>query len=247
MDRWKYFGITHRDHRICNPLASAKLDGLIDLLDLPAGARALDIACGKGETLLRLARRGVAGVGVDLSPVFINDARAAAAREGEARITWVEQDGAAYLNTAPPGSFDLTLCLGASWVFGGYRGTLGALASATAAGGCVVVGEPFWRRPPPPDYLAHVEWAADTFATHAGNVQIGVAEGLLPLSTVVSNDDDWDQYQGLQWRAAERYARAHPDDPDVPDLLARQRHSRDLYLRWERDILGWAVYLFQKP
>jgi len=42
------------------------------LLDLPRGARALDIACGKGELLVRLAERhATRGVGVDLSPYCI--------------------------------------------------------------------------------------------------------------------------------------------------------------------------------
>src|SRR3972149_1720843 len=34
-----------------------------------------------------------------------------------------------------------------------------------------------------------------------------------------------------QARAAERYAVTHPDDPDVPDLLARLHRARDIYLR----------------
>ena len=37
------------------------------------------------------------------------------------------------------------------------------------------------------------------------------------------------------------------DDPDVPELLERFRAARDRYLRWGRDELGWALYLFQVP
>jgi hypothetical protein len=59
---------------------------------------------------------------------------------------------------------------------------------------------------------------------------------------MVSSADEWDCYQGYQWRAAERYARAHRD----PDLLKQMRHHRDTYLRWGRDTLGWAIYLFMK-
>lgn len=49
-----------------------------------------------------------------------------------------------------------------------------------------------------------------------------------------------------QARAAERYAATHSDDPDVPDLLARLRRARDIYLRWGRETLGWSLYLFGK-
>ena len=76
MDRWKYYAITHRDHAVLNPTSPAKLDELAQLFDLRADASVLDIACGKGEVLLRvLGRYRCAGVGIDLSPYFIRDAR----------------------------------------------------------------------------------------------------------------------------------------------------------------------------
>ena len=246
MDRWKYYAITHRDHVLCNPLGTAKLDELIALLELPRGARVLDIGSGKGELLVRLAERyGITGTGVDLSPYFVREARAlAASRVPEADLTFIEEDGATF--AGEPEGYLLASCLGASWTFGGHRGTVRALARWARPGGLVVAGEPFWRRQPDVEYLGASGMSAGAFATHAGNVQIGVEERLTPLFTLVSNDDEWDRYQGLQWQAADRYAVAHPDDPDVPALLERQRHSRDLYLRWERDILGWAIYLFRR-
>jgi len=68
----------------------------------------------------------------------------------------------------------------------------------------------------------------------------------VPLYTIASNQDDWDRYETLQWYAAARYAQESPDDPDVPEILARVAHGRTNYLRWGRDTLGWALYLFQK-
>ena len=246
MNPWKFFDITHRDHVICNPLSSQKLDELVDLLDLPVGARVLDIACGKGEMLVRLAERyGIEGVGVDISPYCIRDAmEKAKARVPGASLTFLEMDGAQFV--AEEGSFDLAMCLGASFVFGGYRGTLRALARFVRPGGQVLVGEPYWKTTPPPEYLAATGLRPDEFGTHADNVAAGIQEGLVPLYTLVSSEDDWDRYEALQWRAAERYAAANPDDPDVPELLRRVRHDRDAYLRWGRDTLGWSVYLFRR-
>jgi SAM-dependent methyltransferase len=245
MDRWKFFDICHRDHVVCNPLSLAKLDELVTLLDLAPEARVLDIACGKAELLLRLAERyGVRGDGVDLSPFCVREAREKArSRVPDAALTFHEQDGGAF--EAPPGSYDLAMCIGASWTFGGHRGTLRALSRFVRAGGLVVAGEPYWRRTPDPAYLEASALDADMFATHAGNVAIGVDEGLVPLYTLVSNEDDWDRYEALQWRAAERYAAANPDDPDAEEIVRRQRAARDAYLRWGRDTLGWAVYLFR--
>jgi hypothetical protein len=66
------------------------------------------------------------------------------------------------------------------------------------------------------------------------------------LHTIVSSEDDWDRYQGHQWYAAENYSRRNPGDPDVPELMANMRKTRDHYLQWGRNEIGWAVYLFVK-
>ena len=245
VDRWNFFDISHRDHLVCNPLSSEKVDELVAVLDLSPGARVLDIACGKAELLVRLVKRyGASGDGVDLSPYCVRDARARAQeRVPGAALVFHELDGRAF--TAAPGWYDLALCLGASWVFGGHRGTLQALRRFLRPGGLVVVGEPYWRRTPDPDYLRASGYDAAAFTTHAGNVAIGLDLGLVFLYSLVSSEDDWDGYEGRQWRTAEWYAAAHPDDPDAAEVVQRQRAHREVYLRWERDTLGWAVYLFR--
>ena len=57
----------------------------------------------------------------------------------------------------------------------------------------------------------------------------------------------WDHYETFQWWASNEYARNHPDDPDVPELVERKKHDKEIYLRWGRETLGWAIYLFRKP
>jgi len=245
MDTWKYFAITHADHVICNPTSSERIDELVGLLDLPPGARVWEAACGKGELLVRVAERYRAGgVGVDLSPYELPVARQrAAARVPAADLTFVEGDAAAHL--PEPGSADLAACLGASWIWGGHRGTLRALREVARPGGLVLVGEPYWKREPDPDFLVAGGHREDEFSTLHGNSGIGVEEGLTLLYVMASSDADWERYEMLQLRAAERYAVAHPDDPDVPALLERVRVGANAYLRWGRTTLGWAIYLFR--
>jgi SAM-dependent methyltransferase len=245
MDTWKYFGITHADHVICNPASSERVDEIVGLLDLAPGARAWEAACGKGELLIRLAERsGVGGIGVDISPWELRVAREqAAARVPGADLRFVEGDAASH--PAEPASVDLAACLGASWIWGGHRGTLRALRAAARPGGLVLVGEPYWKGEPETAYLAAVDLEADAFATLHGNVSIAAEEGLTLLYAMPSTDADWDRYEFLQLRAGERYAREHPGDPDVPELLDRVRRGSDAYLRWGRGTLGWAIYLFR--
>jgi SAM-dependent methyltransferase len=265
VDTWKFYGITHTDHVVLNPTSPARLDELIGLLDLPPEPRVLDIACGTGELLVRLAEThgangsngtgtsgdsgsgaGFSGVGVDTSPWFLARARESVARRVPgAAIELLEMDGADYEPEAD--SFDLACCLGASWVFGGHRGTLRALSHAVRPGGLVLVGEPFWQTEPAAEYLAWSELARDDFASHTENVAIGESEGLVPLLAWVSSGADWDRYETLQWRAAARFAAANPGDPDVPELLKRVAHARHEYLAWGRTTLGWALYLFDQP
>ncbi len=124
MDLWKYFAIGHENHVFCNPLSEAKVDELIELLEIPERGRIVDIACGKAEFLVRAARRWRCdGVGVDLSPYCVSDARAKAQAGGLGEVLQiVEANGAEY--EAPGESFDAAICLGASWIWGGLRGTL---------------------------------------------------------------------------------------------------------------------------
>ena len=158
------------------------------------------------------------------------------------RVKILNMDGADYI---PDQLFDLAMCIGASWVYKGHRGTLDALRAMTKPGGLILVGEPFWLEEPDDAYLAAENHTRDMFGTHYQNVLIGEDEGLIPLYTMVSNQDDWDRYETLQWYAAERHARDNPDDPDVPEILGRVAHGRENYLKWGRDTLGWALYLFR--
>jgi SAM-dependent methyltransferase len=246
MDIWKFFDITHREHVFCNPTSEEKLARLVGLLRLPAGASVVDIACGKAEFLVRLAEAyGIRGTGVDLSPFCIVDAQSKLqARAPKAGVVFRQMDGADF-KPAAPRSLALAACIGASWVFGGHAATLEALAGMVAPGGWVIAGEPYWLQEPAEEYLAAAGLHRDDIGTHAGNAQAGERQGLALVHTFVSSQNDWDTYEGLQWYAADEYARAHPDDPDLPELLERVAKSKNAFHRWGRDTLGWAIYVFR--
>ena len=248
MDMWKFYDITHREHILCNPMSLVKFDQLIALLTLKPGARVLDIATGKGEFLIRLAERyrQITGTGIDFSPYCIADvSRKHQERVPDAQLHFLEMDGAKYVPETPE-SFDLAACIGASWIYGGHQGTLSALQKMAAPGGWIVVGEPYWRHEPEKEYLEATGMARSDFGTHFQNVEAGRELGLEIVYTLVSNQDDWDRYEGLQWYAAETWASEHQDDPDVETVLKRIRESKTAYLRWGRETLGWAVYAFKK-
>jgi SAM-dependent methyltransferase len=247
MDQWKFYDITHRKHILCNPMSVEKFEELLALLRLKPGARVLDIATGKGEFIIRLAEQyGIEGIGVDLSPYYVSDAKAKhKERIPDAQLKFLEMDGANY-KPEKPESFDLVACIGASWIYGGHRGTIKALKEMAAQESWIVVGEPYWRQEPPAEYLEAIEEERGNYGTHYENVEVGHELGLEMVYTLVSNQDDWDIYEGLQWYAAQQWASEHPDDPDVEELLKRVRKNKEAYLRWGREVLGWAIYVFKK-
>ncbi len=248
MDQWKYFDITHKHHLLCNPMSKEKLERFCKVLDLSKGARVIDIACGKGEYLVRLAELyGISGVGVDKSPYCIRDCREKhSARVPGANLEFLEMDGADYRPDSPE-SFDLAMCLGASWVFKGHRGTLRALNSMTKPGGLIVAGEPYWLKEPSKDYLQASGMKRADYLTHRENVLVGDEEGLECVYTIASDIDDWDHYETLQLWAIDDYVRSNPEDSDNAELLKRGASQRKQYLKWGRDTLNWAIYVFRKP
>ena len=247
MDQWKYFDIIHREHVLCNPMSVEKIDELIALLRLKPGARVLEIAIGKGEFIIRLAERyEIDGVGIDLSPYCISDVKEKCKdRVPDAQLTFLEMDGANY-EPEEAESFDLVACIGASWIYGGHEGTLKALSEMAAPGSWVVVGEPYWRQEPVAEFLRAIGLERRSFGMHHENGEVGQGLGLELVYTLVSNQDDWDRYEGLQWYAATEWASAHADDPDVGEVLKRVVENRENYLRWGRETLGWSIYVFKK-
>lgn len=247
MDTLKFYDITHREHLVCNPTSEEKLARLVGLLRLPEDARVVDIACGKGEFLIRLAEAyGIGGIGIDISPFYIADAqRKSEMRVPGPKVAFREMNGSDY-RPDEPHSLALASCIGAIWVFGGHAATLEALSGMVEPDGWVVVGEPYWRQEPSEDYLEASGLTRHDFGTHPGNVEAGELRGLDLVHTFVSNEDDWDTYEGLQWYATAEYARSHPDDQDLRELLERVAKARAAYLRWGRDTLGWAIHVFRR-
>ncbi len=85
-------------------------DFLEKVLRLSAGASILDLACGGGRHCLELSARGYRLTGVDISPEFLEVARAAATERGLA-VTWEER---AIHDLPWDPTFDGAICMGNS-------------------------------------------------------------------------------------------------------------------------------------
>jgi SAM-dependent methyltransferase len=247
MDIWKYYDITHKKHIVLNPMSIDKLDGLFSLLNLKPDLKILDIGCGKGEFLIKLAELfNISGIGVDISPYFLKDCKDNKnERVPNSDIKFLEMDGAKYRPETNE-LFDLTMCIGASFIYDGFMGTINALKKMTKPGGMIISGEPYWLKEPDEEFLKISEIKKDDYNSHYKNIDIGEKEGLKCIYTLVSNQDDWDHYETLQWWSAYDYIDDNPDDSDNSELSRKIEKAKMQYLLYGRDTFGWAIYVFKR-
>ncbi|MEW5985567.1 MAG: class I SAM-dependent methyltransferase [Chloroflexota bacterium] len=86
---------------------AAEIDFVLAQLQLPAGARILDVGCGFGRHTIELARRGYQAVGIDPSAAMVAAAQARAAEAGVI-ATFQQVGGHDFVTDA---HFDGALCL----------------------------------------------------------------------------------------------------------------------------------------
>jgi 2-polyprenyl-6-hydroxyphenyl methylase / 3-demethylubiquinone-9 3-methyltransferase len=109
------------------------------------GGRVLDIGCGTGFLLERLAERGFSGIGIDLSPESVEHATRRLAEIGASdRLTAVV--GSAY--EPPAGPFDLIALTDVLEHLEDPRACLAALRAQLAPGGLLVISTPNRRSLP---------------------------------------------------------------------------------------------------
>jgi SAM-dependent methyltransferase len=241
----KFHEIAEGGHRILNPLTEDKLMLVGEICHLKRGMRQLDLCCGKAEMLCQWSKRwGISGVGVDISSVFITAARERAHElfvhdrlklvEGDARNYPVETHG-----------FDVISCIGATWIGGGLVGTLNLMQQSLKPGGLLLVGEPYWKSPPPDVVYTAMQVGKDDFTSLAGTQDRIESCGLELVEMVLSNEDSWDRYVAAQWWTIDDWLRRNPDDPDISELRAWNARWKHVYLEYERAYFGWGIFIMR--
>ena len=227
VDRAAVSRIAHGALPFYNPLSERDVDEAISLLDLSPGARVLDVACGNGEILRRIAERWeIDAVGYDRDPELI-----ARARDRAPRLELLVS------GEPPPGPFDLVVCIAASHALGGFPAALGRLREL---GERTLFGEGYWRREPSPDYLEALCGATrGELPGYEGLFEAAEDAGLVPLWSCVASPGDWDRYEWTQVLTAER----HGGD----ELLERAAAARRrLTMPGGRETLGFLLTLMRR-
>jgi SAM-dependent methyltransferase len=241
MDRDAISAITHGDRPFHNPLDVSRIDEAIDRLDLGPRDRVLDVGCGPGELLVRIAERtGAGGLGVDTSPIVIEQARRRAAARGRgADLEFAVRQG-----VEPEGSFAAACCLGSSHALGGLESALERLAGWIAPGGAVLLGDGFWQREPDPAFLEALGGASpEELPSYEGLLRAGRTAGLEPVWVATSTQRDWEDYEWTLIANGDAYARTHDDGAHVRAWVDRARER--LLAPGGRDTIGFALIVLR--
>ena len=234
-----WHAVVEARHELQNPTAPEKICELGERLGLRPDSHVLDVAAGNGGPALLLAETfGCRLTCVERAPEFVATARERTAAAGlEERIDIVEADAATY----ELGRYDVALCLGATFVYGGFVPTLERLRPSAPL---LAVGEPYWRvwplpsAPPGAERTDEGEWVP-----LAETVERAESAGVRVISLIASSEDDWDRYESLRWLALDEWLAANPDHPQAEEFRARGDAGRTRYLAWERALMGWAIFV----
>jgi SAM-dependent methyltransferase len=238
-----WHAVVESEHEIQNPTSAEKVLLLGERLGLGPDSHVLDLASGRGGPALVLAREfGCRLTCVERAPEFLAAARKRIEEaELEGRIELVEADAA---TLEPRRRYDAALCLGATFVFDGLVPTLERLRAAAPL---VAVGEPYWRTwplPPQPDLPGSSPRTAEAdWLPLPETVARAESAGVTVVSLIASSEDDWDRYESLHWQILDRWLAANPDHPQAEAFRIRGAADRERYLRWERGVMGWAIFV----
>ncbi|HLU27826.1 MAG TPA: class I SAM-dependent methyltransferase [Glycomyces sp.] len=229
-----------------SPIAPWRADRLVAALAAARPRRIVDIGCGWGELLLRLAAAlpEAVATGVDVDAELLERGRSNAAERGlGARVSFVESRGERWSEPA-----DLVVCVGSSHVFDDTVSALRELHRLVEPGGRLLFGEGFWEQVPTEAQLERM-WpgtSVESMLELPDLVEAGVAAGFRPLRVEAVEQTEWDDFESDFLADRELWLMSGAGVGAVEVREQADAH-RGWWLRGHRRLLGFAYLTFGRP
>jgi SAM-dependent methyltransferase len=207
-------------------------------IGLQPGQRVVDFGCGYGEALVLWASCfGVSGLGLDSNPDFFARAQALATAHGMQHLVRILHADA---STYDCGSerFDLTACIGASGLWGGFGPALRAMRPILTPAGRAVIGEPYYTTSEVPPGLLDYE---GPFHTEQELFELANTAGFDVGYVARSSQAEWDAY-AANWTADIQRLGALNDPTEQLRLRQGLRRQQRIYNEYRQQFQRFALY-----
>jgi SAM-dependent methyltransferase len=232
-----YWAIAEADIEIQNPVTDRKLRLLDDYCDVRDGLKVLDVGCGKAWVMRQWADRyDIDGTGLETNPAFLSFARNRPTRRGSIRYI----DGPAEAFAPDAGSYDVAMCLGATFALGGFVQAAEWMVRAVKVGGAVVIGDLTLKHRPAVN--THQHFPLDAIELAAVMQRHGVEVSAL----ISASDADFERYASHHRHATIRWAIENRSHADHDEVLNKSTDDWTYYLRTIRPYLGWTIIVGHK-
>ncbi len=237
MNQNDYWAIAEADIEIQNPVTDRKLRLLDDYCDVRDGLKVIDIGCGKAWLMRQWAERyDIEGTGLETNPAFIEFARNRRLKRGA--ITYIEGPAE---NFAPEAaSYDVALCLGATFALGGFVQAAEWMVRAVKTGGAVVIGDLTLKHRPAVNTHQHLPLDAIELAA------VMQRHGVEVSALISASDADFERYASHHRHATIHWAVENREHPDHDEVLNKSSDDWTYYLRTIRPYLGWTIVVGHK-
>ncbi|KAJ4291334.1 hypothetical protein N0V88_006341 [Collariella sp. IMI 366227] len=209
------------------PLSNVHADSLLTHLQLTSTTTLVDLGCGWGELLLRVAWRSCntqpgTQTGVDTDAAALLRGREAAIRRKLRNVEFIEQPAADF-----QGARDRAICIGSSHALGGSRAMLKRLAEIVPRGGRALVGDMCWEREPTKAALASFGEEVLMLKDLVGMCR---AEGWEVLHLSTADQREWDEFESGHRAGLREWFLANREHPKAAEVKMQHDEREMEYL-----------------
>ena len=242
MDYFELVEISTRHLQLNSPAAPEKIWSIGQYLGLDKSKQVIDFGCGYGRVLELWGQDfGVSGVGIDIHAYMCHQASERMDKAGlSEKIEVVCANPSEYEFQAQ--AYDVASCLGATFIWGGFREALDRMRKSVRSEGKLLVGEPYYTQEKVPQELVKFE---GDFHTEFEIVQIARESGFDVEFVVRASRDDLDRFYSASWFSLLCWLDENPDHAEWEYVRDYLHKNQEMYFKFQRSYEGWALYILK--